>query len=189
MGAGDGTTLFSILPPKSILADTSGADTLKGGKTARSDSLLVDSDRYQSLSGAMSSSDLLVRERDRDADSVFSEPSRSRNVRPFSPQPQPLRLNPEDLLGSLEDSAAGESSSAGLARGGSPGNEETRESDEEGAVEDDRQAPDDEEAHPWRNEGLRSATPSKVEDQDKFGASLEDPRQREETWSVTDGST
>ena len=189
VGAGDGTTLFSILPPKSILADTSGADTLKGGKTARSDSLLVDSDRYQSLSGAMSSSDLLVRERDRDADSVFSEPSRSRNVRPFSPQPQPLRLNPEDLLGSLEDSAAGESSSAGLARGGSPGNEETRESDEEGAVEDDRQAPDDEEAHPWRNEGLRSATPSKVEDQDKFGASLEDPRQREETWSVTDGST
>ncbi len=188
MGASDGTKLFSILPPKSILADTSGADTLKAGKNARSDSLLVDSDRYQSLTGAMSSSDLLVRE-DRDADSVFSEPSRSRNVRPFSPQPQPLRLNPEDLLGSLEDAAAGESSSAGLARGGSPGNEETRESDEEGAIEDDGRAQDDEEAHPWRNEGLRSATPSKVEDQDKTGASLEDPQQREETWSVTDGST
>ncbi|KAG7291614.1 hypothetical protein NEMBOFW57_001633 [Staphylotrichum longicolle] len=179
VGSGDGNKLFSILPPKSILADTSGADTLRGGKNTRSDSLLVDADRYQSLTGAISS----VRERDRDTDSVFSELNRSRNVRPFSPQPQPLRLNPEDLLGSLEDGAGG--SSSGSGRRGTHDRDGIKESDEECAVEDDHEVEDDEEAHPWRNEGLRRGTPSEDGDQDKAGASLEDPQQQEETWSAT----
>ncbi|KAK4133348.1 hypothetical protein BT67DRAFT_358210, partial [Trichocladium antarcticum] len=93
VGSGEGTKLFSILPPKSILAvDSSGSDTLRGGNHARSDSMLMDTDRYQSLAGAVSLD--YMKE---DADSVFSELNRSRNVRPFSPQPQPLRLNPDDL--------------------------------------------------------------------------------------------
>ncbi|KAH6630185.1 hypothetical protein B0J18DRAFT_474850 [Chaetomium sp. MPI-SDFR-AT-0129] len=145
VAGGDGTKLFSILPPKSILADTnSGSDTARGGggvstgKETRSDSLLVgDSDRYQSLASAVS------RGRDRgDTDSVFSttEFNRSRNVRPFSPQPQPLKLNPMDLLGGLEDEdVAGTSSSTSALRkddGGCRGHEDITEADEDCAVED-----------------------------------------------------
>ncbi|KAK4125023.1 hypothetical protein N657DRAFT_570290 [Parathielavia appendiculata] len=180
--AGGGTGLFSILPPKSILADTSGADTIRGGKDTRSDSLLVDTDRYQSLAGAVSS-----RGRDRDTDSIFSEFNRSRNVRPFSPQPQPLRLNPEDLLGPLENGTTAESSLSGSGRGGRhdqggmPGRDEGR------AVEDDHE--DDAEAHPWRDEGLRRGTPSDDESESKVGVSLGGQQQRDETWSVADGDT
>ncbi|KAK4102055.1 hypothetical protein N658DRAFT_469427 [Parathielavia hyrcaniae] len=185
VGSGDGTKLFSILPPKSILADTSGADTIRGGgKDGRSDSLLVmDTDRYQSLAGAMSS-----RGRDRDTESVFSEFNRSRNVRPFSPQPQPLRLNPEDLLGPLEDGPAAESSSPGS--GSEEGNHvhgDTAGRDEAHAVKDD--LGDDEEAHPWRDEGLRCGTPSDDESEAKAGATLRGHQQREETWSVANGDT
>ncbi len=183
---GEATKLFSILPPKSILADMSGADTLKAGKNTRSDSLLVDTDRYQSLSGAVSSDHA----RDRDTDSVFSELNRSRNVRPFSPQPQPLRLNPEDLLGSLEDAAGESSSSAGRVEEEHEAGEDNtiRERDEGCAVEDDHEVDDDDEAHPWRNEGLRGDTPSEDSDQDKVGAGLEDSPQRG-TWSRTDDNT
>ncbi|SPQ19670.1 7b6fe81e-944f-40e4-bacb-22286acc6e52 [Thermothielavioides terrestris] len=180
---GEGATLFSILPPKSILADTAGTDTLRGGKDTRSDSLLMDTDRYQSLAGAMSSD--TARDRDRDTDSVFSEPSRSRNVRPFSPQPQPLRLNPEDLLGSLEN-GTGESSSG-------PGEEDTRkgdgntgEGDDGCAVEDDhRDGQGDEEADPWRDEGLRRETQSDNEDQGKAGGSRVNLQHREEGWRAS----
>ncbi|KAK4155144.1 hypothetical protein C8A00DRAFT_32037 [Chaetomidium leptoderma] len=185
MGAGDGTTLFSILPPKSILADTSGTETIRAGKETRSDSLLVDTDRYQSLVGAVSSDH--AREKDRDTDSVFSEFNRSRNVRPFSPQPQPLRSNPEELFGSLEDGGAAESSSGSRSRARRPGHDGVREC-EDGCVieEDDRENYNDD---PWRNEGLRDGTSSDEEGQDKVGASLGDPQQREETWSVTDDTT
>ncbi|KAK4242002.1 hypothetical protein C8A03DRAFT_40573 [Achaetomium macrosporum] len=181
-GNGEGTKLFSILPPRSILADSSASGTLKEGKDARSDSLLVDTDRYQSLVGAVSSD--LTRGRDRDTDSVFSEFNRSRGVRPFSPQPQPLRLNPEDLLPGLENST-GESSS-GSASGGRHGHDSARERDDGCAIEEDDE--DDEEAHPWRNEGLRHETPSN-EEQDRAGVSLKDPQQREDSWSVPDGNT
>ncbi|KAK3905023.1 hypothetical protein C8A05DRAFT_13133 [Staphylotrichum tortipilum] len=182
--SGEATKLFSILPPKSILADMSGADTLKGGKNTRSDSLLVDTDRYQSLSGAVSSDHV----RDRDTDSVFSELNRSRNVRPFSPQPQPLRLNPEDLLGSLEDAAGESSSSAGRVEGHEISEDRTRDCDEGCAIEDDHEVDGDDEAHPWRNEGLRGGTPSEDSDQNKVGAGLEDSQQRE-TWSGSDDNT
>lgn len=185
VGAGESTKLFSILPPKSILADTSGSDTLRGANHTRSDSLLMDADRYQSLAGAVSSD--AARERDRDTDSVFSDFNRSRNVRPFSPQPQPLRLNPEDLIESLEnagrespsDSGTGEQEHRKLLYG------HDREGDCAAEVEHDPDE-DDDEAHPWRNEGLRSGTPSDDDDeQDTVGAS---PRntQREESWSVPD---
>lgn len=173
VGSGDGNKLFSILPPKSILADT-GSDTLRGGNHTRSDSLLMDTDRYQSLAGAVSS-DM--------ADSSFSELNRSRNVRPFSPQPQPLRLNPDDLIEGLEN-GAGESSSH--SRGTGQKHDRARGQDNGCAVEDDPEDEDDEEAHPWRNEGLRRGTPSDDEEQDRVGASLGGDQPREESWSVSD---
>lgn len=182
-GAGEGATLFSILPPKSILADTSRADTLRPGKETRSDSLLVDTDGYRSLAGAISSD--LARERDRDTDSVFSEPSRSRNVRPFSPQPQPLSLNPEDLLGGLE------SRIGGLLSGSGPGVEKgdgsKRDHDDGYIAEDDHQGgADDGETHTWRGEDLQRGTllDSDDRDQDETGASQGDTPQRDESWGA-----
>ncbi|KAL2136400.1 hypothetical protein VTI74DRAFT_3834 [Chaetomium olivicolor] len=180
VGSGEGTKLFSILPPKSILADTSGTDTLRAGKDTRSDSLLVDTDRYQSLAGAIS------RERDRDTDSVFSDFNRSRNVRPFSPQPQPLRLNPEHLLGSLENGT--DNPTSNRSPGGSDDHDATtRERDDGCAIDDDHE--DDEEAHPWRNEGLRREISSDDEEQDKAGTNLGSSQQREEDWGVSDTNT
>jgi hypothetical protein len=94
------TQIFSILPQKSILADTASAqDPVPEGRGAvdglashkRSDSLLVDGLHYQSLAGAVSSTS-----RDVDVVSVFSERdtssttgilNRSRGARPFSPPP------------------------------------------------------------------------------------------------------
>lgn len=183
--SGEGATLFSILPPKSILADASGADTMRGAKGTRSDSLLVDTDRYQSLAGAVTNSDL-GRGRDRDSDSVFSEFNRSRNVRPFSPQPEPLKLNPEDLLGGIESLAVAASSSSGKGRGRE--HDGIEEGDEECAVEEDQEDLDGEEIHPWRNEGLRRDS-TDDEAKDTVGASLGDPQQREGTWSDTNDST
>lgn len=78
--------LFSILPPKSILADTA-SEASRGGH-ARGDSLLMDADRYQSLAG--------VADKPGDGDSVFSSDfNRPRNARPFSPQP--IRRLPTDV--------------------------------------------------------------------------------------------
>ncbi|KAH6643437.1 hypothetical protein BKA67DRAFT_596179 [Truncatella angustata] len=91
--AAEGARLFSILPPKSILADSasgrSGTPAHRGH--GRADSLLVDNDRYQSLAGAID------REGDGgDADSIFSDFNQSRGVRPFSPQP--IRRHPTDVV-------------------------------------------------------------------------------------------
>jgi len=92
--------IFSILPQKSILADTASsqegpaeaqgaADSPVGHK--RSDSLLVDGLHYQSLAGAVSGTGADV-----DVASIFSERdtgssagilNRSRGIRPFSPPP------------------------------------------------------------------------------------------------------
>ncbi|KAI0857293.1 hypothetical protein F4860DRAFT_490130 [Xylaria cubensis] len=97
--AGEGTKLFSILPPKSILADTA-SDSGVRGRTG-SDSLLVDTERYQSLAGAVTS--------DRgDTESIFSDFNQSRGVRPFSPQPirrqaTDVIMDPESLLIDDED--------------------------------------------------------------------------------------
>ncbi|KAI0883805.1 uncharacterized protein GGS22DRAFT_166134 [Annulohypoxylon maeteangense] len=105
-GAGDGgAKLFSILPPKSILANDSTSDSvLTAPSHGRADSLLVDSDdvQYQSLTGAVDQKD---RGRDADSQSLFSESnvSQNRGVRPFSPQPIRRRgmdvvMDPESLL-------------------------------------------------------------------------------------------
>lgn len=85
-GSAETAKLFSILPPKSILADAASDVTRQGGGHARGDSLLSDSDRYQSLGAAVASPGLGD---DNDADSIFSDTTfnRSRGVRPFSPQP------------------------------------------------------------------------------------------------------
>ncbi|CAM1506264.1 Fc.00g059050.m01.CDS01 [Cosmosporella sp. VM-42] len=85
-GAGGSTEtakLFSILPPKSILAD-SGSEIHRPGH-ARSDSLLMDTDRYQSLAAVASEH---KHGGSGDTDSVFSSDfNKPRNARPFSPQP------------------------------------------------------------------------------------------------------
>lgn len=93
----EGIKLFSILPPKSILADTVSDLGARGRQPGhpRSDSLLVEPDRYQSLAGAVT---------DRaDTESIFSDFNQSRGVRPFSPQPirrqaTDVIMDPESLL-------------------------------------------------------------------------------------------
>lgn len=86
-GAGAANTLFSILPQKSILADSDVA------KHSRSDSLGTEGEHYQSLAGA------IKRREGDDSSSVFSGKAiegnfnRSRGVRPFSPPPPLVRAN------------------------------------------------------------------------------------------------
>lgn len=83
--------LFSILPSKSILADSCGDHNRKHKKTdsiGKTDSLSGEGERYQSLAGA-------INERSDDVLSIFSERgvdngsilNRSRGVRPWSPSP------------------------------------------------------------------------------------------------------
>lgn len=84
---GEGSKLFSILPPKSILAD-SGSDSGRAN-SHRSDAL-GDGERYQSLAGVASAEGggpPPPPPRASDSDSIFSDFNRSRGVRPFSPQP------------------------------------------------------------------------------------------------------
>ncbi|KAI1766742.1 hypothetical protein GGR53DRAFT_188176 [Hypoxylon sp. FL1150] len=113
-GGEGGAKLFSILPPKSILANDTASDTPPRGH-GRADSLLVDADedRYQSLTGA-------VDHRGRgttggDSESIFSE-SNIRGLRPFSPQP--IRRRPTDVIIDPEALLLGRSHGQG-------GNEET----------------------------------------------------------------
>ena len=111
-GSGDNGNegqIFSILPQKSILADGGYADgtaTAIGGTGSgrpghgRSDSLMVDGERYQSLAGAVSGHDT-------DVASIFSEGgtgmggsavlNRPRGVRPFSPPPAERVRDPGPL--------------------------------------------------------------------------------------------
>ncbi|KAI1097726.1 hypothetical protein F4804DRAFT_326681 [Jackrogersella minutella] len=109
-GAGNaadgGAKLFSILPPKSILANDTASDPGQlargGGSHGRADSLLVDSEeaQYQSLTGAVDERD---RGRGADTASIFSDSNVGRGLRPFSPQPIRRRatdviMDPETLL-------------------------------------------------------------------------------------------
>ncbi|KAL7800147.1 hypothetical protein V8C37DRAFT_398374 [Trichoderma ceciliae] len=92
----EGVKLFSILPPKSILADSTSEP--------RSESLLMDGDRYQSLA-AMTSDP----KPSGDSESVFSTDfNKPRNARPFSPQP--IRRAPTDVTYDLLDNLVGPSS-------------------------------------------------------------------------------
>lgn len=89
---GDGTKLFSILPQKSILAEANSDRP----HHRRGDSMLVEGEQYQSLTGAVTG--------DRDeAASIFSQRTtteghfnKSRGVRPFSPPPPVRRLGAQE---------------------------------------------------------------------------------------------
>ncbi|KAG5985931.1 hypothetical protein E4U54_005738 [Claviceps lovelessii] len=89
--------LFSILPPKSILADTASETSSARLGHSRGDSLLMDSERYQSLTGlATEPKHNGGSGSDADGVSVFSaEFSKPRGARPFSPQP--IRRTPADV--------------------------------------------------------------------------------------------
>ncbi|KAG6001914.1 hypothetical protein E4U43_001212 [Claviceps pusilla] len=95
--------LFSILPPKSILADTASETSSARLGHSRGDSLLMDSERYQSLTGLTTepkhsggSGSGAGLAGDADGVSVFSaEFSKPRGARPFSPQP--IRRTPADV--------------------------------------------------------------------------------------------
>ncbi|RFU32624.1 hypothetical protein B7463_g3721, partial [Scytalidium lignicola] len=79
----DSSKIFTILPKNSILSD-SGHDRASLSGQKRGDSLMVEGDRYQSLTGAVSGGDA------GDSGSIFSDEgilNRSRGVRPFSPPP------------------------------------------------------------------------------------------------------
>lgn len=118
-GGGENAKLFSILPPKSILA-TSGSDNARPGPGghARSDSLLVDAERYQSLTAV--ASDLRGEGDhypDQDAESITSgDFNRPRGARPFSPQPIrriPAGLTEDelDIMGGFGESHSGQPTS------------------------------------------------------------------------------
>lgn len=166
----DTAKLFSILPPKSILADAA-SDTARGH--ARSDPL-ADPDRYQSLAGVAASEGGPARSGD--SDSLFSEFNRSRGVRPFSPQP--IRRNTTDVT--FESLGVGEPSAA-KEDGGS-------EEDREGvgpamtpAVELGLPDVEEDDESPWGKgeEGEeRGRSPVRREDESSAGSSREDERTR-----------
>lgn len=140
---GEDAKLFSILPPgKSILADTASDSTTTdhfhrgrspggGGAAAvaghrRADSLGVSSEpAYQSLTGAVTTSASPT-----DAASIFSAdfngPRPLRMTRPFSPMP--VRVAPEDVMGS-EGSVLGDEGG-----GGGGGATDSDEDEDEGAA-------------------------------------------------------
>ncbi|KAH8908007.1 hypothetical protein BR93DRAFT_584379 [Coniochaeta sp. PMI_546] len=169
--------LFSILPPKSILADSASENntvsTVRavGGAHGRSDSLMdYPGDlRYQSMAGAVSDRGP-VAAGPGDGDSVFSEFNRPRGggPRPFSPQPMPLRINPDGLItGSYEEPTL---------LGGQ----------QDGVVIPAR----DEDEQPWRDEGLASETESETREQgaqsQRPSLSSQGSRRLERRWSVTE---
>ncbi|PSR75435.1 hypothetical protein BD289DRAFT_379335, partial [Coniella lustricola] len=101
-GASVSALLFSILPPRSILADaTSDSGVLSTGSRggvddgrhahgrghARADSLGVASEPYQSLAGAVFFSSSRDRSRGRHPHAARNGTPRPRMTRPFSPQP------------------------------------------------------------------------------------------------------
>lgn len=97
-GNGATSKLFSILPQKSILADSEAG---KSGP-ARADSLVIEGDRYQSLAGAVGRKEV------DESGSIFSVRAegnfnKSRGVRPFSPPPL-TRVNlTQETLSPLDD--------------------------------------------------------------------------------------
>ncbi|KAH0435653.1 hypothetical protein CcaCcLH18_04762 [Colletotrichum camelliae] len=171
-GSAETAKLFSILPPKSILADAASDVTrTNGGGHARGDSLLSDSDRYQSLGAAVASPGLGD---DNDADSIFSDTTfnRSRGVRPFSPQP--IRRHATDVTF--------DSLGVGLS-------EESSQVDERTVGEQRRYSilkeEDEEQQHgqtPW---GQSNDGSSVVEESSVNGGS-EDRGRRERRWSVNE---
>jgi hypothetical protein len=110
---GDPTKLFSILPPKSILAD-SASEVSRAGH-GRADSLLMDTDRYQSLT-AVATEHRTAPDNESILSADFNKP---RNARPFSPQP--IRRRPTDVtfdsLGAVGEVVSHQGQSQGQGKG------------------------------------------------------------------------
>ncbi|OAA52492.1 Phospholipid-binding protein [Beauveria brongniartii RCEF 3172] len=138
-GTGDGVKLFSILPPKSILPDTA-SDSSRPGH-ARSDSLLSDPERYQSLT-ALATSDgraAAVADAEAPAPADFNKP---RNARPFSPQPirrVPMEIT-EDSLGAFGNGASDQVQQQQQQREADEQQEEEEEEEENGSDDRGRQS-------------------------------------------------
>ncbi|KAG5972077.1 hypothetical protein E4U58_006948 [Claviceps cyperi] len=117
--------LFSILPPKSILADATSATSSMRLGHSRGDSLLMDSERYQSLAALATE----VKQHGGggaagggDADSVMSADfNKPRGARPFSPQP--IRRIPADVTLESLAGMAGDGRAGGLALSSSSSSE------------------------------------------------------------------
>lgn len=176
-GGGDGVKLFSILPPKSILADTTdsterlrGRSPAGGGGAAaglghrRADSLGVVSEPYQSLAGAVTISPASGGG-DMDAASIFSADfnasGRPRMTRPFSPQP--VRVAPDDVMGSEGPRRASPETEA----------EETG-SDSDGPPSSPETIRDGFDEHPWDSEGEGK----------RMSTAASDPEERERRWNA-----
>jgi hypothetical protein len=130
-GQNDSSKLFSILPQKSILADTT-AENASGAHPghARHDSLVVEGERYQSLAGAVSNND-----QGDDVRSIFSEGNfnRSRGVRPFSPSPPVTRnIESQDSIKTTDESSAKTVTKTALADGEGSATELPTPSEEKG---------------------------------------------------------
>lgn len=190
----DTSKLFSILPPKSILADTAsdsgmGLARVMGGVGGRkgherADSLGVVSEPYQSLAGAVTSPELRVVP-DTDNISIFSADfasnGRPRMTRPFSPQP--VRVNPDEVMGGADDHFQGGGSSNVTSDDDGPPSPATIRNGGRSASADGFRMPSshtdlslpmsgDEDEHPWGNKRISSAA--------------SDPDERERRWNATD---
>lgn len=190
----DTSKLFSILPPKSILADTasdSGMGLARamggvGGRKGheRADSLGVVSEPYQSLAGAVTSPDFMAVP-DTDNISIFSADfasnGRPRMTRPFSPQP--VRVNPEEVMGGTDDHFQGGASSNVTSDDDEPPSPATIRNGGRSASADgfrmrsshaDLSLPmsGDEDEHPWGSKRISSAA--------------SDPDERERRWNAAD---
>lgn len=189
VGGDEGVKLFSILPPKSILADSTmtggGNDfttTAEGGLTRgrspagglghrRADSLGAVAEPYQSLAGAVTITSHGGGGGDMDAASIFSADfnnnasGRPRMTRPFSPQP--VRVAPEDVMGS----------EGGGGRIASP--ETTMGSEEDDSDGGPPSSPetirDGFDEHPWDDSEGQSK---------RISTAASDPEERERRWNA-----
>lgn len=186
-GQGSEGQIFSILPQKSILVDAHAhahdgtATAIVGGRLEhrRSDSLMVDGERYQSLAGAVS--------RDGDVASIFSESgmggsgilNRPRGARPFSPPPAERVRDPGPLV-MPEESNDGDSATTVVKRevdeeqGGSDEHFESAVATREHSGEQDKVQHEAPAGHGVKeSEGSNASRPAHE-------------RGRERRWSVTD---
>lgn len=188
-----GAKLFSILPPRSILADTASTDEATRGRGGgypghheRADSLGVASEPYQSLIGAVGSGGSGSPRRplqghrqkgsiDLDASSIFSadftSTGRPRMTRPFSPKP--VRVRPEDVMREDHDERLGQERED-VSDDGEPSSPETIRDDE---AEVFRRSTDlglsgEEDEHPWDDVNKRMST------------AASDPEERERRWKT-----
>lgn len=177
-GSAETAKLFSILPPKSILADAA-SDVTRSGGHARGDSLLSDTDRYQSLAAVASPG---LGEHDNDADSIFSETNfnRSRGVRPFSPQP--IRRHATDVTYDSLGVGLSEESQADDDRLEERRHDVLREEDEGGAGGHPGQ-------QPWGDEDTSPMLERKLgwgEESPEIANESEERGRRERRWGVNE---